>query len=266
MSTAVVPTVILCGGRGTRMREVSTALPKPMVPIGNRPILWHIMKIYAAAGCFDFHLALGYLGETIKEFFLHYEAMTCDFTIELGEAHAISYLGSHPERGWRVSCVDTGLDALTGTRLRRIARHLPDGPMMVTYGDCVGDVDVVALLEHHRSSGRLATMTAVHPPGRFGELSIDDDNTVLAFEEKPQTSSGAINGGFMVFEREAIERFVPEDEDVMLEREPLSALAAAGQLGAYRHDGFWQPMDTPREQQLLAELWASGKAPWKTWS
>jgi glucose-1-phosphate cytidylyltransferase len=260
-----VPTIILCGGRGMRIREVSTTLPKPMVPIGNRPVLWHIMKIYAASGNTDFFLALGWLGEAIKEFFLHYEAMTCDFQIELGTPNGISYLDSHPERGWRVSCVDTGLDALTGTRVREVARHVDAGTVMVTYGDCVGDVDIAGLLEFHRSHGRLATMTAVRPPGRFGELDIGADREVLSFEEKPQTSSGAINGGFMVFEREAIERYVPADADVMLEREPLNRLAQDGELRAYEHSGFWQPMDTPREHDLLTALWDSGKAPWKVW-
>jgi glucose-1-phosphate cytidylyltransferase len=260
-----VPTIILCGGRGTRIREVSTTLPKPMVPIGNRPAVWHIMKIYAAAGHTNFYLALGWLGEVIKEFFLHYEAMTCDFTIELGKPVGISYLDSHPERGWRVSCVDTGLDSLTGTRVREVARHLDTDTFMVTYGDSVGDVDVAALLAFHRSHGRLATMTAVRPPGRFGELDLGPEREVLSFEEKPQTSSGAINGGFMVFERAAIERYVPADDDVMLEREPLNRLAADGELMAYEHHGFWQPMDTPREHELLTALWESGKAPWKLW-
>jgi glucose-1-phosphate cytidylyltransferase len=266
MTNRGVPTIILCGGRGTRIREVSTALPKPMIPIGNRPILWHVMKIYAASDNTDFRLALGYLGETIKEFFLHYEAMTCDFQIELGSPNSISYIDSHPERGWSVACIDTGLDSLTGTRVRAAARGIEEGPVMVTYGDCVGDIDVARLLEFHRGHGRLATMTAVHPPGRFGELSIADDRSVRAFEEKPQTSSGAINGGFMVLEREAIDHYIPADRDVMLEREPLSGLAADGQLVAYEHDGFWQPMDTPREQELLSDLWSSGKAPWKVWS
>jgi glucose-1-phosphate cytidylyltransferase len=259
-----IPTIILCGGRGTRIREVSQVVPKPLLPIGGRPILWHIMKLYASQGHRDFVLALGWLGEEIRKFFLHYEALTCDFTIELGKPDSIEYLHEHPEHGWRVSCLDTGLDALTGTRVRRAARHLPDGPVMVTYGDCVGDVDVDALLAHHRAEGRLATVTAVRPPGRFGELRMDGTQ-VLEFAEKPQTSTGSINGGFLVLEREAIERYIPADDDVMLEREPLSALAADGQLSAYEHTGFWQPMDTPREQELLERLWATGDAPWKLW-
>jgi glucose-1-phosphate cytidylyltransferase len=260
-----VPTIILCGGRGTRISEVNPLLPKPLLPIGGRPILWHVMKIYAAHGQFDFHLALGWLGDEIRRFFLHYEALTCDFTIELGRPDAIRYLNSHPESDWRVTCLDTGRDSLTGTRVLRASARLADGPVMVTYGDCVGTIDVTALLEFHRAHGRLATITAVHQPGRFGELMLDHGGQVREFAEKPQTSGGAISGGFMVIEHEAIDRYIPADQDVMLEREPLGKLAADGQLVAYEHEGFWQPMDTPREQQLLNEMWESGQAPWKTW-
>jgi glucose-1-phosphate cytidylyltransferase len=259
-----VPTIILCGGRGTRISEVSALLPKPMLPIGGRPVLWHIMKTFATQGHLDFYLALGWLGDQIRRYFLDYDALINDFTIELGTQAPPQLLGPHPEAGWRVTCVDTGQDALTGTRVRRLLDVVPDGPVMVTYGDCVGDVDVDALLAHHRTEGRLATVTAVHPPGRFGELVIDGSR-VLEFEEKPQTSVGAINGGFMVFEREALTRYLPLDEDVMLEREPLSGLAADGQLSVYRHEGFWQPMDTPRELELLSGLWEGGDAPWKVW-
>jgi glucose-1-phosphate cytidylyltransferase len=236
-----------------------------MLPIGGRPILWHLMKLYAAQGHTDFVLALGHMAEVIKRFFLQYEAMTCDFSLELGRPESISYLHDHPELGWRITCIDTGPDALTGTRVRRASQHLGDGPIMVTYGDGVGDVDVNALLRFHRSHGRLATITAVRPPGRFGELRVDGDKRVTAFDEKPQTGSGSINGGFMVFEKEALDRYIPVDVDVMLEREPLNKLAADGELMASVHEGFWQPMDTPRERQLLAELWETGQAPWKLW-
>jgi glucose-1-phosphate cytidylyltransferase len=266
VTTPRTPTIILCGGRGTRIREVSQVVPKPLLPVGGRPILWHVMKIYASHGHTDFVLALGWLGQEIRRFFLHYEALTTDFTVTLGHPPAVEYLEPHPEAGWRVTCIDTGLDALTGTRVRRASRHLPDGPVMVTYGDSVGDVDVAALLDFHRGHGRLATVTAVRPPGRFGELRIGPGGAVTAFEEKPQTSSGAINGGFMVLEREAIDRYIPDGDDVMLEREPLTGLARDGQLVAYEHPGFWQPMDTPREQELLARLWDEGAAPWRTWA
>ena len=232
-----LPTIILCGGRGTRIRDVDATLPKPMLPIGGRPVLWHVMSIYARHGHRDFVLALGWLGDQIRR-----------------------WTAEQREPGWRVTCEDTGRDALTGTRVRLAARAAGDGPVMVTYGDGVGDIDVTALVDFHRSHGRLATITAVHPPGRFGELELDGDR-VEQFAEKPQVSDSWINGGFMVLERDAVESFIPED-DVMLEREPIGALAAAGQLMAYRHEGFWQPMDTPRERDLLEELWTAGDAPW----
>lgn len=232
-----LPTIILCGGRGTRISDVDPTLPKPMLPIGGRPVLWHVMSIYARHGHREFVLALGWLGDQIRR-----------------------WATEHQEPGWQVRCEDTGPDALTGTRVRLAAQAVGDGPVMVTYGDGVGDIDVSALVDFHRSHGRLATITAVHPPGRFGELLLAGD-CVEEFVEKPQVSAGWINGGFMVLEREAIESFIPHD-DVMLEREPIGALAEAGQLMAYRHDGFWQPMDTPRERDLLEELWAAGDAPW----
>ncbi len=260
-----IPTVILCGGRGTRISELNLSVPKPLVPIGPRPILWHVMKIYASQGYTDFVLALGWLGEEIRRFFLQYDALTADFTIELGKPDGVDYLASHGEENWRVTCIDTGVDALTGTRVRQATRHLEDGPIMVTYSDGVGTVDLDALLAFHRQHGRLATVTAVHPQSRFGELVIGADGTVAAFAEKPAATALPINGGFMVFEREAIDRYIPDDADVMLERGPMEALARDGQLMAYEHRGFWQNMDTPRERQLLDGLWESGDAPWKAW-
>ena len=260
-----VPTIILCGGRGSRIADTYPTIPKPLVPVGGRPILWHIMKIYAAGGFSDFVLALGWLGEEIRRFFLHYEALTRDFRIELGQESRLELLGPRPEQGWRITCMDTGLDTLTGGRVRRAAEYCEGDTIMVTYGDSIGDIDVSDLLEHHRKWGRLATITAVQPPSRFGELTMGDDGRISQFVEKPQTSTGSINGGFMVFEREAIERYFPSDRDVMLEREPLAALAGDGQLTAYTHPGFWQPMDTARERTLLEDLWATGQAPWKIW-
>lgn len=259
-----IPTIILCGGRGTRITPSSQTLPKPLVPIGQRPILWHIMKMYATHGYSDFVLALGWLGDEIRKFFLNYEAFTRDFTVELGKSNRISFQGRRDDEDWRVACIETGIDSLTGTRVRIAAQHAVGDTVMVTYGDGVGDIDVNALVDFHRREGRLATVTVVRPPGRFGELILNDTR-VIEFAEKPQTTLGAISGGFMVFEREAIERYIPADSDVMLEREPLSALAADGQLSAYQHPGFWQPMDTPREQELLETLWRSGDAPWKVW-
>jgi glucose-1-phosphate cytidylyltransferase len=260
-----VPTIILCGGKGTRIAEYNATLPKTLVPIGNRPILWHIMKIYAAYGHTDFILALGHLGEEIRRFFLQYEALTRDFTIEFGAHKGIEYLHSQPDDGWKVSCIDTGVESLTGTRVRVAAAQVTSGPIMVTYGDGVGPVNINALLDFHRSKGKLATITAVQPPSRFGELVVDSDGLCREFAEKPQTSEGSINGGFMVFEREAIDRYFPTDLDCMLEREPLNGLASDGELAAYQHHEFWQCVDTPRERSLLDDLWTSGEAPWKTW-
>jgi glucose-1-phosphate cytidylyltransferase len=260
-----IPTIILCGGKGTRLAEYNTTLPKPLVPIGNRPILWHIMKIYASYGYKDFVLALGHLGDEIRRFFLQYEALTRDFTIEFGQNSGIEYLHAQPEDGWKVSCVDTGVDSLTGTRVLRATAHLGDGPVMVTYGDGVGPIDLKALVEYHKKMGKLATITAVQPPSRFGELVIDESGLCREFAEKPQTSAGSINGGFMVFEREAIDRYFPTDIDFMFEREALNGLASDGELAAFDHHGFWQCVDTPRERTLLDDLWTSGEAPWQTW-
>jgi glucose-1-phosphate cytidylyltransferase len=261
-----VPTIILCGGRGTRISEYNPTIPKPLVPIGNRPILWHIMKTYAAFGHMDFVLALGWLGDEIRRYFLQFEALTRDFTIGFGTRSGIEYLHSQPDDGWRVTCIETGAESQTGTRVRLAAAHLGPGPLMVTYGDCVGSVDLNALLAFHRQKGKLATITAVQPPSRFGELLVDGDGLAHQFIEKPQTSEGAINGGFMVFEREAIDRYFPSNSDCMLEREPLNRLAADGELAAYEHHGFWQCVDTPRERELLDHLWRSSEAPWKVWS
>jgi glucose-1-phosphate cytidylyltransferase len=261
-----IPTIILCGGRGTRISEYNPTLPKPLVPIGNRPILWHIMKIYAAYGHTDFVLALGWLGDEIRRFFLQYETLTRDFTIEFGTQAGIDFLHSQPDDGWRVTCVETGADSQTGTRVRLATNHLGSGTVMVTYGDGVGSVDIDALLAFHRQRGKLATITVVQPPSRFGEVVVDNEGLAREFVEKPQVSQGSINGGFMVFEREAIDRYFPTDTDFMLEREPLSGLAADGELAAFEHHGFWQCVDTPRELSLLNELWSSGAAPWETWA
>jgi glucose-1-phosphate cytidylyltransferase len=259
-----VPTIILCGGRGTRISEYNSTIPKPLVPIGNRPILWHIMKIYAAHGFKDFVLALGWLGEEIRRFVLQYEALTRDFTIEFGARGAIEYLDGQLADDWRVTCVDTGKDAFTGTRVRLAARHLGAGTLMVTYGDGVASLDLGQLLEFHRRKGKLATVTVVQPPSRFGELVVDN-GLAREFIEKPQIGSGAINGGFMVFEREALDRYFPADGDYMLEDEPLHGLASDGELAAFEHPGFWQCVDTPRERLLLEDLWNSGNAPWQSW-
>ena len=265
MADHAVPVVILCGGRGTRLSSYDSTIPKPLAPIGDRPILWHIMKLYSTFGYDDFVLALGWLGEEIRRYFLHYDAMTRDFTLKLGEPGKLTFHEATARSSWQVTCTDTGRDTLTGSRVRKAMDRIGCDTFMVTYGDCIGDIDIEALLRCHRASGRLATITAVQPPSRFGELEIGDDGHVESFVEKPQTSTGAINGGFMVFEREALDRYFPSEGDYMLEREPLGSLAADGQLTAYVHRGFWQPMDTPRERALLEGLWTSGGAPWRIW-
>ena len=256
-------TLILCGGMGTRLREETEYRPKPMVEIGGRPILWHIMKCYAAHGFTDFVLCLGYRGDAIKEYFLNYEAMNNDFTVELGKANAVAYHDAHGENGWRVTLVDTGLQTMTGARIKRASRHVHGDRFMVTYGDGVSNVDLRKLVAFHERTGTLATVTGVHPSSRFGELLVDG-HRVSQFSEKPQTHKGLINGGFFVFERRALE-YLSDDVDCVLEREPLERLANDGQLSVYQHAGFWQCMDTYRDYQHLNQLWDSGGAEWKRW-
>ena len=250
--------VILCGGLGTRLSEETQARPKPMVEIGGRPILWHIMQMYQRHGLSDFVLALGYRGEMLKGYFLDYRARRSDLTVNLTSGQ-VDYSNPTVE-DWRVALVDTGPKTMTGGRLLRLKPHLQSGgTFMLTYGDGVSNVDITALLAFHRSHGRLATVTAVRPPVRFGELSIDG-HRVSKFEEKPQAAEGWINGGFFVFEPAVLD-FITGDS-TMLEREPLEQLAEQGELMAYHHVGFWQCMDTLRDKQALEELWASGKALW----
>jgi glucose-1-phosphate cytidylyltransferase len=256
--------VILCGGQGTRLREETEVRPKPMVEIGGRPILWHLMKLYAHHGLNEFVLCLGYKGYIIKEFFLHYESRVNDFTVHLGRERAVDFHNGHGEEGWQVTLAETGESALTGARLRRVKRYLGREPFCLTYGDGLGDVDIPGLLAFHKSHGKLATVTGVRPPGRFGELQLEG-NQVAHFAEKPQVTEGFINGGFFVFEPEVIDHYLDDTDDLILEREPLQRLAADGQLMVWRHDGFWQPMDTFREWKMLDEMWSSGKAPWKVW-
>jgi glucose-1-phosphate cytidylyltransferase len=258
-----MPVMILCGGMGTRLREETEFLPKPMVEIGGRPILWHIMKGYAAAGFTDFILCLGYKGPKIREYFLHYEAMHCDFTIELGQKDRIEILSRHNEAGWRVTLVETGLEAQTGARIARALPHVQTDRFLLTYGDGVADVNIKALVSFHQQHGKLATVTGVRPSSRFGELMAAGDQ-VTAFSEKPRMHEGLINGGFFVLERRIAE-YLSSDTGCVFEREPMERLASEGQLAVYRHDGFWQCMDTYRDQQQLQQLWASGEAAWKTW-
>ncbi|MDD2762735.1 MAG: glucose-1-phosphate cytidylyltransferase [Opitutaceae bacterium] len=256
--------VILCGGKGTRLREETEFRPKPMVPVGRRPILWHILKIYSHFGHRDFVLCLGHRGDIIKEYFRNYRWHASDVTLTLGRKPAVEFHEAPADEDWRITFADTGEQAQTADRVRRIQRYLGDETeFMLTYGDGVGDIDLTALLAHHRRSGKICTITAVRPPGRFGELTLSGDSQVTAFNEKPQTEGGYINGGFMVFSRRIFEHL--SDTSEMLEQGPLKRLVQAGQLNAYRHDGFWQPMDTSQELTLLNQLWDSGRAPWKIW-
>ena len=254
--------VILAGGLGTRLREETEFRPKPMIEIGGKPILWHIMKSYAHYGVTEFIVCIGYRGEVIKDYFVNYEARMNDFTVRLGSHHDIEFHGSHLESDWRVTIVDTGLDTNTGGRVKQIEPYIGGERFLVTYGDGVADVDIGALVAHHEKQARLATVTLVRPLSRFGVVDLAPDGAVEHFREKPQTD-GYVNAGFFVFEPDVFEYL---DRGSVLEREPLEALAKDGQLAGYRHDGFFQAMDTYRELLLLESLWASAEAPWKVWS
>lgn len=252
-------TVILCGGLGTRLSEETTIKPKPMVEIAGKPILWHIMKIYEYHGFGKFLLALGYKGEVIKDYFLNYHARMSNLTVSL-KSGIIEYSNPTAE-DWEVDLVDTGALTMTGGRLLRLKDQLSKETFMVTYGDGVSNIDIKKLVSFHKSHGKLATVTAVRPPVRFGELSISG-NQVIQFQEKPQAEEGWINGGFFVFEPEVLNYI--QDESTMLERSPLETLAKAGQLMAFHHAGYWQCMDTLRDKHTLEELWNQNKAPWKS--
>ncbi|HVC97067.1 MAG TPA: glucose-1-phosphate cytidylyltransferase [Pirellulales bacterium] len=255
--------VLLCGGQGTRIRDVAADLPKPMVPIGGRPILWHIMRGYARAGFTDFVLCLGYKSWVIKRYFLDYHLAGVDFSLRLGEPQQIELHGSVSESDWRVTLVETGADSMTGCRLKRVEKYLTAERFMLTYGDGVTDLDVRQLLEFHLAHGRLGTVTAVRPPSRFGEIELDGPR-VVEFMEKPLAAPGCISGGFFVFERAFLRR-LNDDPGLVLEHQPLVRLADDGELMAYRHDGFWHAMDSSRDYNHLNDLWATGTAPWNTW-
>jgi glucose-1-phosphate cytidylyltransferase len=256
-----VKTVILAGGLGTRLAEETESTPKPMVDIGGSPILWHIMKIYATYGFNEFLIALGYRPEIIKNYFLNYFYLRNDFTIDVGRGAVDVHEGQRED--WQVHLIDTGLETQTGGRLKRLESQLREGTFMLTYGDGVCDVDIQALVDCHRSHGKLATVTAVRPPARFGGLNFNGE-LVAEFTEKPQIGEGWINGGFFVLEPEIFDYI--EDDATIWEREPLERLADDGQLVAFRHEGFWQCMDTLRDVRLLETLWQSGDVPWKVWA
>jgi glucose-1-phosphate cytidylyltransferase len=254
--------VILAGGYGTRISEESAVRPKPMVEIGEQPVLWHIMKIYAAHGITDFIVACGYKGDMIKEFFSRLFLSSSDVTFDLAN-NVVEYHHSRVEP-WRITCVDTGLNSMTGGRLRRVREHLDDEPFCMTYGDGVSDIDITSEVEFHRQSGRMATMAAVQVPGRFGAFTLGPEQVeVKHFHEKPQGDGAWINGGYFVLEP-GVFNYLESDADVW-EQHPMQQLALGGELNAFRHEGFWHPMDTLRDKHVLEDLWSSGKAPWKIW-
>lgn len=250
--------IILAGGFGTRLSEYTETIPKPMVTVGGRPILWHIMRTYAYFGHKDFYLALGYKAESIKEYFLNYRSLNSDFTVDLSsgtvEPHQIEKID------WRVTLVHTGLESMTGGRVKRLQSFIGNETFMLTYGDGVSDIDLDALLKFHKSHGKMVTVSAVHPSARFGELEMEGQK-VVTFQEKPQTNQGWINGGYFIIEPEFFELI--KGDKTILERDPLEKVAAMGELMSFNHDGYWQCMDTKRDRDTLEELWAENRAPWR---
>jgi len=253
-----VKVIILAGGFGTRLSEYTESIPKPMVTIGGRPILWHIMRSYAHYGHKDFYVALGYKAEIIKEYFLNYNALNSDFTVDT-LSRKVKILESS-NNDWRVTLTDTGLNSMTGGRVKRMQSLVGNEPFMLTYGDGVSNIDIEALLKFHKSHGKMVTISAVRPNARFGEIQMEG-NKVISFQEKPQTSKSWINGGYFIIEPEFFKLI--ENDTTILERGPLEKAAAIGELMAYHHDGYWQCMDTKRDRDNLEELWSSDKAPWK---
>jgi len=255
-------TVILCGGFGTRIRNVTEDIPKPMIPIGGSPILWHLMKYYAHGGYKEFILCLGHKGHLIKDFFLNYEAHSRDFTLTLGRNKSAAYHDPHKESGWKITFADTGLNAQTGARIKRVQKYLKgEENFMLTYGDGVGNIDLEKLVKFHLSHKKILTVSGVRPPGRFGELRVDSNKRVTEFNEKPQAAAGRISGGFFVCRKELFD-YVDDREDLVFEQEPAKELVKKGQMMMYEHDGFWQPMDTYRDHLLLNSLYERGEAPW----
>lgn len=255
--------IILCGGRGTRLGKETEIRPKSLMEIGGKPILWHIMKIYAQYGFNDFILCLGYKGEMIKDYFLNYAAMSNDFTISLKDTGNIRFHTNRQEEKWNITFADTGLNAQTGTRIKRVEKYIKEDLFMVTYGDGVCNINIEKLVKFHRSQKTIGTVSGVHPSSRFGELVIKE-NTVTEFSEKRQTKQGFINGGFFVFKKKFFD-YLSDRDDCYLEREPLEKLAKDKQLSVYLHKEFWQCMDTQRELDILNKLWESKNPPWKIW-
>ena len=250
--------IILAGGFGTRLSEYTQTIPKPMVSIGGRPILWHIMNSYAKYGHSDFYLALGYKAELIKEYFLNYKSLNSDFTIDLESGKVSAH--QNDSVNWKVTLVDTGLNSMTGGRVKRMRDFIGEEPFLLTYGDGVADINISSLIDFHKSHGKMVTISAVRPNARFGEIQMEG-NKVISFQEKPQTTKSWINGGYFIIEPEFFELI--ENDNTILERDPLEKAVSIGELMAYHHDGYWQCMDTKRDRDSLEELWVSDKAPWK---
>ena len=250
--------IILAGGFGTRLSEYTESIPKPMVTVGGKPILWHIMNTYAKFDHKDFYVALGYKADVIKEYFLNYRALNSDFTVNLSNGSIVEHQQDAVD--WKVSLVDTGLNSMTGGRVKRMQNFIGNEPFLLTYGDGVADIDIDSLVKFHKSHGKMVTVSAVHPGARFGELDIDS-SVVTSFKEKPQVTQGWINGGYFVIEPEFFNMI--EGDSTILEKEPLEKVAQMGELMSYQHDGFWQCMDTKRDRDSLEDLWKTGSAPWK---
>lgn len=259
-----IPVVILCGGMGTRLREASEKLPKPLVDIGGRPILWHIMKIYSHYGFRRFVLCLGYKSDLIKRWFLDYREHFSDFTLDLASDNGPRFHDSHPAEDWEITFVDTGLLTGTGARIGRVAQHLDTDEFMLTYGDGIGDVDLKALVAAHRAGGRLATVTGVHPSSRYGEMHVGN-GAVSEFNEKPTLADGWVSGGFFMMDRSFVEKYLDDDPALLLEQSPLQQVARDQQLTLHSHEGFWMGMDTFRDWTELNALWDGDRAPWRVW-
>ena len=258
--------VILCGGYGTRIRDVADNLPKPMIPVGNYPIIWHIMKYYATLGHNEFILCLGYKSNVIKDYFLNYEARTTDFSITLGEKNSIKILNNHTEQNWKITFAETGLDSMTGTRIKKIQKYIePEETFMLTYGDGLSNVNINELVSFHKIHGKALTLTGVRPAGRFGEIMSDSKGEITEFKEKPEATKGRINGGFFVASYSLFNFIDDSRDDVIFEQEPMKNLVEAKELMQFDHDGFWQPMDTMREYKMLNNMYSENKAPWKIW-
>jgi len=264
MKNADIPVVILCGGMGTRLREASEKLPKPLVDIGGKPILWHVMKTYSHFGFRRFILCLGYKSDLIRRYFLDYREHQNDFTLSLAQDEAPRWHDSTRVEDWDITFVETGLLSGTGARVKRVSRYLDQDIFMLTYGDGIGAVDLDALLAAHAEGGRVGTVTGVHPASRYGEMHVEG-NQVSEFNEKPTLATGWVSGGFFAFKREMVDNYLDDDPELFLEHKPLRSIAADGQLTIYRHEKFWMGMDTFRDWTELNNLWDSGEAPWKVW-